>query len=369
MSQDLFTSLPFYPGPVSVPQHIRNVWMKDYGPPRTSPEFLTQYKECVLSLQKIIGTQNDVIIPTGEGMLGLWGSLKSTLLPGDRVLTIGTGLFGDGFADMARSLQCEVTQLSFPYDITLTKEHLQKIEETIRQVTPFAIILVHCETPSGTLNPIYEVGELKKRYDVPLFLVDAVSSMGGVPVDADKCHIDICMGGSQKCFACPADVSILSISKYAWERIDAVKYIGYDALLPFKEVEKDVYNFPYTPLWPGIAALHRAASAILEEGIEAVFERHQQVSRACINGLEELGIRLFPVPTAISSPTVTAAYVPEGFTPQTWQHTLRKEGLVVGGSLGPLKETVFRMGHMGPQANMDHLEKALEIIRKALSRR
>ena len=364
-----FAPLPFYPGPVSVPQDIREVLSKDYGPPRTSPEFLAQHNACTQNLKHIIGTQNDVIISTGEAMAGLWGALKSTLLPNNSVLTIGTGVFGDGFADMARLLGCSVTQLSFPYDTTLTADHLIQIETAISETKPVAIIMVHCETPSGTLNPLAEVGALKKKYIVPLFMVDCVSSMGGAPIHADQCHIDICMGGSQKCFACPADLSILSVSDFAWQRIHTVNYVGYDSLLPFKEVKKNASHFPYTPLWPSIAALHKATSNLSEEGLDTVFGRHQQVSAACIAGLQNLGIRLFPLPNAISSPTVTAAYIPEGFTSEKWRSHLYSAGLVVGGSLGPMKETVFRMGHMGPQADMPRLEKALAVIRQTLLRR
>jgi len=362
-----FVTLPFYPGPVSIPADIRQIFAQDFGPPRMGEEFLHTYRSAAKNMQKILYTQNEIVMPTGEGMLGLWGALKSVLKIGDKVVTIGTGVFGDGFAEMAKSLGCQVEHLSFPHDVTITANHLNIIEETLRRVQPLALIAVHCETPSGTLNPLQPLGGLKKQHGVPLFIVDAVSSIGGTPVNADACHVDIVLGGSQKCLACPADMSILAISDVAWHQMQTVQYVGYDALLPFRQASQNVQKFPYTPNWHGITALEKSSSNILAEGLFAVFVRHQNVAVECQKGLAQLGISLFPTPEAISSPTVTAAYVPEGFTSSQWQKQLAQQGLIVGKGLGIIQEKIFRLGHMGPQANLDNLKKALKIIRKTIS--
>ena len=227
------------------------------------------------------------------------------------------------------------------------------------------ITAVHCETPSGTLNPLEELGRLKTAYRVPLFYVDAVASAGGVPVLADDWHIDLCLGGSQKCLSTPPDMAFLSVSPKAWEIIDAVGYVGYDALKPFQHAVENRF-FPYTPSWQGVAALHTAAGLLLDEGLENSFNRHDAVARFCRQRLVEMRIDPFPAPGAIPSPTVTAARIPEGFTWETWDRRLREHGLVVAGSYGPLAEKVFRLGHMGTQADMDLMKRALDVIAGAL---
>ncbi len=227
------------------------------------------------------------------------------------------------------------------------------------------ITAVHCETPSGTLNPLEELGRLKHAYRVPLFYVDTVAGAGGVPVLADDWHIDLCLGGSQKCLSAPPDMSFLSVSPRAWEIIDAVGYVGYDALKPFQHAVENRF-FPYTPSWQGVAALFKAAGLLLEEGLANSFNRHDAVARFCRQRLVEMGIDLFPAPKAIPSPTVTAAVIPEGYTWDAWDRRLREHGLVVAGSYGPLAEKIFRLGHMGAQANRALVKQALEVIAGAI---
>jgi len=314
-------------------------------------------------LRAIFGTGNDVVIMSGEGMLSLWSALKSSIAPGDRVLAVATGVFGYGIGDMARSIGAEVRTAGFGYNETI--HDLARIEEAVVEFKPRMITAVHCETPSGTLNPLEELGKLKHSHGIPLFYVDTVAAAGGAPVRADECHIDLCLGGSQKCLSAPADMSFLSVSTDAWEIIDSIDYPGYDALKPFKTALEDRY-FPYTPSWQGVAALHTAAGLLLEEGLENSFQRHETVARLCRDRLVEMGIELFPAPGAVPSPTVTAAKVPRGFSWKSWDNRLREKGLVTAGSYGPLAEKVFRLGHMGTQADKELVERALEVIAGAL---
>jgi aspartate aminotransferase-like enzyme len=296
-------------------------------------------------------------------MLALWSALKSCLVPGDRVLAVATGVFGYGIGEMAQSIGADVKTVGFSYDETIND--MARIEAAIADFRPRMITAVHCETPSGTLNPLEELGRLKNAYRVPLFYVDTVAAAGGVPVLADDWHIDLCLGGSQKCLSAPPDVAFLSVSPRAWEIVDAVGYVGYDALKPFQTAVKSRF-FPYTPSWQGVAALNTAAGMLLDEGLENSFNRHDAVSRFCRRRLVEMGIDLFPVSGAIPSPTVTAAMIPQGFSWETWDRRLREEGLAVAGSYGPLAEKVFRLGHMGVQADMGLMERALDAIAGAL---
>lgn len=361
-----YAKFPFYPGPVSVPKKIATAIYQDLKPPRFDMDYTQLYMDVATKTQKMIHTKNEVIFPTGEAMLALWGALKACLKPGDKVLTVGTGVFGDGFADMAEILGCIVEKISLPYNSTIDNEALDIIDKTILRVNPVMITAVHCETPSGTLNPLEGLGKLKKDRNVPLFVVDAVASIGGAPIDTDAWNCDILLGGSQKCLSCPPYMSILAVSETAWDFIKKVNYIGYDALLPFHKAHENPAKFPYTPCYVGIKALATSLDLIFEEGLENVYKRHNEVATICRHGLTELGINLWTSPNAVNSPTVTAAIVPDGYTFAEWKKCLVDEDIYIGASFGPMEGKVFRFGHMGSQANKKNMKGALKIIKNIL---
>ncbi|MEJ2095698.1 MAG: aminotransferase class V-fold PLP-dependent enzyme [Deltaproteobacteria bacterium] len=356
-------AIPMVPGPVRVPEKISSTYRTDYGSGDLENDYFDLYDRTRQKLQRILGTTEDVVIQSGEGMLALWSALKSCILPGDRVLAVSTGVFGTGIGEMARAVQADVQWVEFRYNETI--HDLDRIESAVAAFKPKMITAVHCETPSGTLNPIDGLGQIKKARNVPLLYVDAVASAGGTRVQADKWQVDLCLGGSQKCLSCPPDMSFVSVSQNAWDIIARVNYSGYDALKPFRHAVTERF-FPYTPNWHGTASLHTGAQLLLTEGLETCFQRHAAVAQDCRRRLSEMGIELYPAADAIPSPTVSAAKVPTGFTWETWDAALRRRGLVVGGSLGPLAGKIFRLGHMGSQAETTLLDKALAVIEEAL---
>lgn len=352
------------PGPVKVPAVVLEAYQCNYGSADLETEYLELYNHTEAQLQTLLKTKNKIAIQTGEGMLSLWGALKSCLFPGDRVLCVATGLFGYGIGEMAAQIGAEVKTFGLRYDQTISE--LSEIEKAIRTFKPKMITAVHCETPSGTLNPLEGLGRLKKEYDVPLFYVDAVASLGGALVDTDRWNIDLLLGGSQKCLSVPPAMAFVGISEKAWQIIDAVNYPGYDALKPFASAQKDFY-FPYTPYWHGLSTLSAGAGLILEEGLEACFERHAGVASYCRQRLVEIGYQLYPAEDAVPSPTVTAVFVPEKITWHDLDRKFRDRGLVVGGNYGPLSGKVFRLGHMGSQADRTLMDKALEVLEKVFN--
>ena len=258
---------------------------------------------------------------------------------------------------MAKSIGCDVKIIEFPYDCSF--EDYDLIEKTIAEIKPKMITAVHCETPSGILNDLTTIGQLKKKYNVPLLYVDAVASIGAVHVNVDQNNIDLCLGGSQKVLGVPANSCFVSVSEHAWKIIEEVKYIGYDALLTFKNAIKTGY-FPYTPSWVNVAQLFQATQNIFAEDFENVIKKHEDCSKIVIQKLKAAGIRLFPRKESYSSPTVTAAYIPDSFTWQEFDAKMRERGIVLGGNYGELAGKVFRIGHMGGQTNVDNLDLILE---------
>ena len=355
--------IPMVPGPVKVPREVLDQYLNDFGSGDLETDFLELYNQTETNLQTIFATRNKIAIQTGEGMLALWGALKSCIKPGERVLSIASGVFGYGIADMAKSIGAEVKTVGLPYDQTI--QDWDEIETAISKFEPKMITVVHCETPSGTLNPLEKLGQLKKIYAVPLLYVDVVASLGGAPVLTDDWGIDLALGGTQKCLSAPPDLALVAISETAWNIIQQVDYVGYDALLPFLTAQTNFY-FPYTPYWHGIAALNKACKILLNEGLPASFQRHAEVASYCRAEITGLGLELYPAPGAVPSPTVTAVKVPKGILWKEWDRRLRQNGLVVGGSFGPLEGKVFRLGHMGTQADFGLVARALDTIKKML---
>jgi len=356
--------IPLIPGPVSVPEEVRELYALDYASPDAEEEFFNLYASCERDLQEMLQTRNDVAIMSGEGMVALWGALKSAILPGDRVLAVATGVFGYGIGEMAQQLGAEVEYVRFGYDESIDAEVVQEIAE---EFDPHMITAVHCETPSGILNPLVEVGEIARELDA-LYYVDFVASAGGVEVKVDDWNIDLGLLGSQKCLSLAPDLSMVSISDRAWERIARVNYVGYDALLPFRTAWRDRY-MPYTHNWRAMAGLQWSLESLLDEGMEQVYDRHQVCMEACHARLERMGIRLYPADRRSAAPTVTAAYVPDGWQWEMLNDALRAEGVGLAGSYGQLKNVVFRVGHMGAQANLELVHRGMDVLENLLRSR
>jgi aspartate aminotransferase-like enzyme len=300
---------------------------------------------------------------TGEGMIALWGALKSCIGPGERVLAVSTGVFGYGIGEMAAAIGAEVQWVEFGYDEILRPEPVQEAIKTFR---PKMVTAVHCETPSGTLNPVDLVGELVRRYDVPLYYVDAVASAAGAPLLTDEWGIDLCLVGNQKALSALPDLAVVTVSERAWEVIAQVDYPGYDALAPYREALEKRW-FPYTPAWASLAALHEACRLVLDEGLEQVYARHAQVAQRCRDWAREMGLSLYPREEAGCSLTVTALRVPESLSWEALQRRLRAHSMGVAGSLGPLAGKVFRIGHMGAQADLALVERGMEVLAQVLN--
>ena len=355
--------LGLIPGPVKIPDEIKSAWQNDYGSSDLEEEFFTLYRENQSLTQNLLHTHNDIVITSGEAMSVLWASLKCTLRPVDKLLAVSSGIFGEGFAEMARAIGVESEICAFPYDEVPDAE---KVCEHARVFRPNVITAVHCETPSGTLTPcLYDIGRIAHETGA-LFVADFVSSAGGVPLDADAFGIDIGLLGRQKVLSLPPCLSVSSVSKRAWEIINDVNYQGYESYIGWKNVPSS-RCMPYTHDWNAMKALNISLNMIMDEGLDSVIERHNEAAKLCRDLGREIGLRLFPKSECYSTPTVTAFYVPEKFSWPEFDGALREKGLAVGGNYGKLADKVFRVGHMGSQADCDLVRGGMNIIREVIS--
>jgi aspartate aminotransferase-like enzyme len=354
-------AIPLVPGPVAIPEAVRTAYQVDYGSADMEDEFFALYGACERDLQVLLGTANSVNIQSGEGMLALWGALKSVIRPGDRVLAVATGLFGYGIGEMARQVGAEVEVVGFNDDEAINP---QLVRERAQRFRPRLVTAVHCETPSGVLNLLGEVGAVCREVEA-LYYVDFVASAGGSAVDVDACHIDLGLLGSQKVLSLMPDLSMISVSERAWAAVAETGYTGYDALAPWRTALADKY-FPYTHNWQALAGLQVSLRMLLDEGLDHVYARHARVAAYCRERLRAMNVRLFPISDEFSSPTVTAAYVPEGWTWAALDQALRAHGMAVGGNYGKLAGKVFRIGHMGSQAEMGLVERGMDVLEGVL---
>ena len=340
------------PGPTPLPPSVREVLSEELINPDVDPAFADRYDALLDKLGTVFGTDDEIVILGGEGILGLEAAIASTVAPGDRVLCLSNGPYGDGFADFVESYGGESTLVDADYDDPLP---ITELERTLERGEFDLATMVHCETPTGTLNDLGPALDLFEEHDV-LTVVDAVSSLGGTPVPADR--IDICLGASQKCFSAAPGLAIASVSDAAWERIEAREPESlYTNLLPWHDAEQP---YPYTHLTTLVVALDEALDLLLEAGLDAVYDRHREAAAVCRERGAEMGLDPFPDPDR-SSPTVTAFSTPGRAT--GLQERLREaHDVTLSTGFGDLADDVLRVGHMGYNADVETVDRAMDAL-------
>jgi len=335
------------------------------GNPDVDPEFTPYYVSVCRKLQTLFGTKNDVHILSGEGMVGLDAAICSLTEPGDRVLVLSNGIFGAGFADMAKTYGGVPDLVSFDEPRSIDPENVEKY---LQDHTGYKYAtLVHCDTPSGVLNSVERICPILKRHGM-LTVVDTVAAMVGEPFHADAWGVDVALGGSQKALSAPIGLSFLSISPDAWKAMEQRKTpipSFYCNLLSFRTVVRDCW-FPYSMPVHDIAALDVAADNVLEEGLQNVVTRHARIAEAIRMVLRANGIQLF-LESGYGN-TCTAFIPPAPITCDQLLQTLRTEfGLVLSGSFDHLKGKVIRIGHMGENAHEEVSCCAMGLLGRGLA--
>ena len=347
------------PGPTMIHESVRMAMSKPIIQPDIDLKFFDLYIETTELLGKLLKTQNETLILNGEGILGLEAASASLIEEGDRVLIISNGIFGEGFGDFAKmyGAECEYFRQDFrsPIDPVQLESFLQANHNF-----KFATI-VHCETPSGLINPIESICPILSRYGI-LSVVDAVSSIGGVDIETDAWGIDVLLGGSQKCLSAPPGLTFLSMSKGAKEAMKSrqTPIRSFYANLLIWENYKIEKWFPYTQPVSDIYALNTAVKRWFEG--EDSFQKHARVAEWVRRKIVQMGFELFPIEGY--SNTVTAFIVPDWMDERAFRKRLIDEyGIMITGAFGPLEGKVLRIGHMGENCNDAFIEETLAAIK------
>lgn len=350
------------PGPTYVSEEVRRALSREITNPDLDPDFYEFYKNTCDKLKILLETKNDVLILSGEGILGLEAACASLIEPGDRVLCIDNGIFGKGFGDFVSMYGGVPVYYTGDYRKEIDVDNLRAFLQDDNNFK-FATI-IHCETPSGITNPVDKICPLLKEYGI-LTIVDSVSAIGGEPLAVDEWKVDIALGGSQKCLSAPPGLTFLSISQDAWKvmlnRRDPI--IGYYCNLT---IWRDWYSkkwFPYTQPISDIFALDAALDLLLKD--KNRYDRHRKIGSAVRCALKGGGLELYPLEG--HSNTVTTVLIPEDLDfSKIFDDMINIHGIMIAGAFGFLKDKVFRIGHMGENCYEEKLYSTLKALDNVL---
>jgi aspartate aminotransferase-like enzyme len=346
------------PGPTALPPTVREAGARQMINHR-GPEFAAMLARILTGMKPYFGTSSDIAIVTTAGTGGLEAAVVNTLSPGDRVLAVSIGSFGDRFAKIARTYGADVTKMEVEWgqaaDPAVLREALQ--HDSAYQ----AILLTHNETSTGVMNPIPELAAVARELAPDaLILVDSVSGLGAVPFEMDAWGVDVVVTGSQKAWMSAPGLAMIAASSRAWAAMES-------ATMPRVYLDlrahRDSHAAGETPWTPAIAVVYQVDEGIRlmsAEGADHVFARHEACAAAARAGLLALGFELFADPRHASR-TVTAALVPDDLDWKAFNTELKRRGLVLAGGQGKLTGKIFRLGHLG-SVTLEEILGAISVL-------
>lgn len=347
------------PGPTTLPPTVRDAGARQMVNHR-GPEFKDLLLRLQAGMKPYFGTTGDIAILSCAGTGGLEAAIVNTLSPGDRVLAVSIGAFGDRFAKIAEAYGASVDKVGAEWGWAASPDELMEKLEAARGAYK-AVLLTHNETSTGVMNPIPELASvIRDAAQDALILVDTVSSLGAVPFEMDGWGIDVVATASQKAWMAAPGLAMVAASERAWAAMETAKMPRF--YLDLRR-HRDAMRDGETPWTPAIAVAYQVDEGIRlmqEEGQAGVFARHVTCAAATQAGLEALGFQLF-ADAANRSRTVTAAHIPDDLDWKAFNGALKARGLVVAGGQGKLTGKVFRVGHLGA-VTVDEIVDAMETL-------
>lgn len=331
------------------------------------PAFLNVMNEIQTLLRHVFQTSNRFTIAvSGTGSAGMEASIVNVIEPGDAVIVGLNGVFGTRLASVVERCGGKAVRVEASWGTCIDPA---AVEQALRRSGPVkAVAIVHAETSTGAWQPLDSMAELCRQHDA-LFIVDAVTSLGGVPVEVDRIGIDVCYSGTQKCLSCPPGLAPFTMSERALAVVKQRRapcqswYLDMGLIADYWAEGTRAYH--HTAPVSMLYALREALRLVEEEGLPARFRRHQINSDALLAGLEELGLTPLP-PAGRRLPMLNCVAVPSHIPEAEVRAQLLTEyGIEIGGGLGPLKGHVWRIGLMGEsstEANVLTLLNALEAL-------
>jgi serine---pyruvate transaminase len=331
------------PGPTPVPPEVLAELAKPVIHHRER-DYREIYEQCLLRLREVYRTRNDVLVYTTSGTGAFESAVANLTSPGDRQLVLSAGNFGERWAGMAKAFGADIVHTRLEWGDTPDADDLRIALAAAGDVR--VVYLTHSETSTGVVCDVESLTAVAKDAGA-LVVVDAISSLGAVPLESDAWGIDVVVSGSQKALMCPPGVAFTSVSAAALEAATHSTSPRY--VLDWERTRKAQAKLdaPFTPAIPIVRALNVSLGLLLEEGLEAAFDRHARLGRACREGAKAMGLELFS-PDEERSAVVTAIRTPDGVDATEIVSTLRDRfGITIANGQGELKGKIFRIGHIG----------------------
>jgi aspartate aminotransferase-like enzyme len=331
------------PGPTPVPPEVLAELARPIVHHRER-DFRDVYEQCLARLRETYRTQNDVLMYTSSGTGAFESAVANLTCPGDRQFVLSAGNFGERWAAMVKAYGADLVHLRLDWGDTPDADDLRTALGEAGQAT--VVYLTHSETSTGVVADVQSLAAVAKEAGA-IVVVDAVSSLGAVPLETDAWGIDVVVSGSQKALMAPPGLGFASVSPAALEaaaRATSPRYV-----LDWERTRKAQAKLdaPFTPAVSIVRALNVALGLLLEEGLEAAFDRHARLGRACREGAKAMGLELFS-PDEERSAVVTAIRAPDGIDATEIVAALRDRfGITIANGQGELKGKIFRIGHIG----------------------
>jgi len=351
------------PGPTNIDPSVLRVLAQPIDSFVCS-KFIDVYRDALDDLKKVFMTKGQPLIISGTGTLGEDMALANIVQPGDQVLSIVCGFFGQRAVEMAACYNAKCTPLEYPIGKAV---NLTELERILDEGDFKAVTITHVDTSTGVSNPIREVGKLVKDSGA-FYIVDAVSSLGGIELKMDDWGIDICVSSSQKCLAAPPGLAIIALGKRVLDYLQDRKWVPPTFYGDFKNwlpVMENPSNYLSTPPINLICALGVALKNILEEGLDNRFKRHRLMAKVFQKSMNSINLKIL-AETACASETITAVYYPERIKDIEFRRILNDQNIRISGGYGPLAGKIFRVGHMG-NVNANDMLSTISAIERGLA--
>jgi aspartate aminotransferase-like enzyme len=328
----------FTPGPTPVPPAVLAAMAEPIVHHR-GPDFRLVYERALSRLQEVFRTRSQVLLFAASGTGAMDSAVSNLTVPGQRVAVVTAGSFGERWVAICEQYGLEVQRIAYEWgEIPNPDEVGAAVAESGAPI----VFCTHSETSTGVVS---DVQSLKAAVGDAALVVDAISSLGAVPLDTDAWGVDVVLSGSQKALMCPPGLAMASVADPLWESLPQARTFYFDWRRTRKAQE--VFDAAFTPAVSLIRGLDVALGMLLDAGLEAAFERHTRLGRAARAGVKAMGLELFS-PDDDSSSVVTVGRVPDGVDgTELLRHLRDRHGVTLAPGQGGLKGKIFRIGHIG----------------------
>jgi serine---pyruvate transaminase len=331
------------PGPTPVPPEVLAATAQPMIHHR-GPDFRATLTRVIERLKQVFVTESEMLTFTSAGTGVMESAMQNLCSPGDRVLVVSHGYFGERFAAIAEVYGCHLVHLRYPWGESPSADEVGEKLDEIGGAK--AVFLTHSETSTGVVSDLRSIAERLNGTDA-IVVVDAISSLAAVPLETDAWGLDVVITSSHKALMCPPGLAFASVSERAFEQARAAISPRYYLDWERTRASQEKGENPFSPAISLFIGLDVALSMILEEGLDSAYERHVRLGRACRAGVKAMGLELFS-PDEDRAAVVTAIRMPANVDGQGVVLSMReRSGVTIIGGQGELRGKIVRIGHIG----------------------